>query len=68
MLLAFIGGVEPFHLLAVPMFIVAGEIMVAGGVGIRDNGAGLPARYALPKASGLTVDVREGMNVLDFAF
>jgi hypothetical protein len=37
-------------------------------VGIRDNGAGLPARYALPKASGLTVDVREGMNVLDFAF
>jgi len=35
MLLAFIGGVEPFHLLAVPMFIVAGEIMVAGGVGTR---------------------------------
>jgi C4-dicarboxylate transporter DctM subunit len=35
MLLAFIGGVEPFHLLAVPMFIVAGEIMVAGGVGRR---------------------------------
>jgi len=35
MLLSFIGGVEPFHLLAVPMFIVAGEIMVAGGVGTR---------------------------------
>jgi C4-dicarboxylate transporter DctM subunit len=35
MLLSFIGGVEPFHLLAVPMFIVAGEIMVAGGVGRR---------------------------------
>ena len=34
-LLSFIGGVEPFHLLAVPMFIVAGEIMVAGGVGRR---------------------------------
>ncbi len=35
MLLSFIGGVEPFHLLAVPMFIVAGEIMVKGGVGTR---------------------------------
>ena len=34
-LLAFIGGVEPFHLLAVPMFIIAGEMMVAGGVGRR---------------------------------
>jgi len=35
MLLAFIGGVEPFHLLAIPMFIVAGELMSAGGVSRR---------------------------------
>lgn len=33
--LAFAGGVEPFHLLAVPMFIVAGELMSAGGVSAR---------------------------------
>jgi len=37
-------------------------------VGIKDNGAGLPARFALPTASGLTVDVREGMNSIDFNF
>ena len=35
MLLAFVGGVEPFHLLAIPMFIVAGELMSAGGVSRR---------------------------------
>jgi C4-dicarboxylate transporter DctM subunit len=35
MTLAFIGGVEPFHLLAVPMFIVAGELMGRGGVSGR---------------------------------
>jgi hypothetical protein len=35
-------------------------------VGVRDNRPGFPARYALPKASGLTVDVREGMNTFDF--
>jgi len=33
--LAFAGGVEPFHLLAVPMFIVAGELMSVGGVSAR---------------------------------
>jgi C4-dicarboxylate transporter DctM subunit len=33
--LAFVGGVEPFHLFAVPMFIVAGELMSAGGVSRR---------------------------------
>lgn len=35
MLLSFVGGVEPFHLLAIPMFIVAGELMSAGGVSRR---------------------------------
>jgi C4-dicarboxylate transporter, DctM subunit len=35
MLLALIGGVEPFHLLAIPMFIVAGELMGKGGVSRR---------------------------------
>lgn len=31
----FIGGVEPFHLVAVPLFILAGEIISRGGVGDR---------------------------------
>jgi C4-dicarboxylate transporter DctM subunit len=31
----FIGGVEPFHLVAVPLFILAGEIIGRGGVGAR---------------------------------
>ncbi len=31
----FIGGVEPFHLVAVPLFILAGEIIGRGGVGER---------------------------------
>lgn len=35
MALSFIGGVEPFHLLAVPMFILAGELMGRGGVSAR---------------------------------
>jgi C4-dicarboxylate transporter, DctM subunit len=35
MMLALIGGVEPFHLLAIPMFIVAGELMGKGGVSRR---------------------------------
>ncbi len=33
--LNFIGGVEPFILIAVPLFIVAGELFSAGGVGER---------------------------------
>ena len=33
--LSFIGGVEPFILLAVPLFIFAGEILSSGGVGKR---------------------------------
>jgi C4-dicarboxylate transporter DctM subunit len=33
--LTFIGGVEPFILIAVPLFIFAGEILSAGGVGRR---------------------------------
>lgn len=33
---------------------------------IKDYRAGFPARYGLPNASGLTVDVREGMNTMDF--
>lgn len=34
-LLTFIGGVEPFVLIAVPLFIVAGELISRGGVGQR---------------------------------
>ena len=33
--LSFIGGVEPFILLAVPLFIFAGELLARGGVGKR---------------------------------
>jgi C4-dicarboxylate transporter DctM subunit len=33
--LSFIGGVEPFILIAVPMFIFAGELLSHGGVGKR---------------------------------
>ncbi len=33
--ITFIGGVEPFHLVAVPLFIVAGELVSRGGVGER---------------------------------
>ncbi|MHA3980190.1 TRAP transporter large permease [Halovulum sp. GXIMD14794] len=33
--LNFIGGVEPNHFLAIPLFIVAGELMSRGGVGLR---------------------------------
>jgi C4-dicarboxylate transporter DctM subunit len=35
MALSFVGGIEPFHLLAVPMFILAGELMGRGGVSNR---------------------------------
>jgi C4-dicarboxylate transporter DctM subunit len=34
-LLTFIGGVEPFVLIAVPLFIVGGELISRGGVGKR---------------------------------
>lgn len=34
-LLTYIGGVEPFVLIAVPLFIVAGELLSRGGVGQR---------------------------------
>jgi C4-dicarboxylate transporter DctM subunit len=34
-LLTYIGGVEPFVLIAVPLFIVAGELLSRGGVGER---------------------------------
>lgn len=33
--LNFIGGVEPNHFIAIPLFIVAGELMGRGGVGRR---------------------------------
>lgn len=33
--LAFIGGVQPFVLIAVPLFMLAGEILSRGGVGLR---------------------------------
>lgn len=34
-LLSFVGGVEPFILIAVPLFIFAGELLSQGGVGKR---------------------------------
>jgi C4-dicarboxylate transporter, DctM subunit len=34
-LLSFVGGVEPFILIAVPLFIFAGELLAQGGVGKR---------------------------------
>jgi C4-dicarboxylate transporter, DctM subunit len=34
-LLTFVSGVEPLHLAAIPLFILAGEIVSAGGVGRR---------------------------------
>ena len=34
-ILSFIGGVEPFILLAVPLFMFAGELLAQGGVGKR---------------------------------
>lgn len=33
--LSFIGGIEPFILIAVPLFVFAGEILSSGGVGKR---------------------------------
>ena len=36
--LNFIGGVEANHFIAVPLFIVAGELMSRGGVGQRIMG------------------------------
>lgn len=33
--LNFIGGVEPNHFIAIPLFIIAGELMSRGGVGMR---------------------------------
>ena len=33
--LTFVGGVEPLHLAAIPLFIFAGELISAGGVGRR---------------------------------
>ena len=33
--LSYIGGVEPFILIAVPLFMLAGEILSRGGVGMR---------------------------------
>ncbi|MEO5881220.1 MAG: TRAP transporter large permease subunit, partial [Caldimonas sp.] len=33
--LGYIGGVEPFVLIAVPLFVLAGEVLSRGGVGMR---------------------------------
>ncbi|MES3001493.1 MAG: TRAP transporter large permease [Pseudomonadota bacterium] len=35
LLLSFIGGVEPFILIAVPLFVFTGELLAKGGVGKR---------------------------------
>jgi C4-dicarboxylate transporter DctM subunit len=34
-LLSYIGGVEPLHLAAIPLFVLAGELISRGGVGRR---------------------------------
>lgn len=33
--LTYIGGIEPIHLVAVPLFVVAGELVSRGGVGLK---------------------------------
>lgn len=48
-----IGGVEPFHLVAVPLFIVAGELVGRGGVGERMIGFARTLFGFLPGGLGI---------------
>lgn len=54
-LLNFIGGVEPNHFLAIPLFIVAGELMSRGGVGQRIIEFARAAFGFLPGGLGMVV-------------
>lgn len=53
--LNFIGGVEPNHFLAIPLFIVAGELMSRGGVGMRIIGFARAAFGFMPGGLGMVV-------------
>ena len=68
--LSFIGGVEPFILIAVPLFIFAGEILSSGGVGkriveLRPGAARVPARRAGRRDRRLVPDVRRRLGLGD---
>lgn len=51
--LSFIGGVEPFILIAVPLFIFAGELLSQGGVGKRIVGFARALLGFLPGGMGV---------------
>jgi C4-dicarboxylate transporter DctM subunit len=53
--LNFIGGVEPIHFIAIPLFIVAGEMMSRGGVGQRIIDFARAAFGFLPGGLGFVV-------------
>ncbi|MDV7340578.1 TRAP transporter large permease [Terasakiella sp. A23] len=53
--LNFIGGVEPNHFIAIPLFIVAGELMGRGGVGQRIIDFAKAALGFLPGGLGCVV-------------
>jgi len=53
--LNFIGGVEPNHFLAIPLFIVAGELMSRGGVGLRIIAFARAAFGFMPGGLGMVV-------------
>ena len=55
LLLNFIGGVEPIHFIAIPLFIVAGEMMSRGGVGKRIIDFARAAFGFLPGGLGMVV-------------
>ena len=68
--LSFIGGVEPFILIAVPLFIFAGEILSSGGDRpahrqLRAGAAGLPARRAGRGDRRVVPDVRRRVGLGD---
>ncbi len=53
--LNFIGGVEPNHFLAIPLFIIAGELMSRGGVGLRIINFARAAFGFMPGGLGMVV-------------
>ncbi|WP_420548757.1 TRAP transporter large permease [Curvivirga sp.] len=53
--LNFIGGVEPNHFIAIPLFIIAGELMGRGGVGQRIIDFAKAAFGFLPGGLGFVV-------------
>ena len=66
----FIGGVEPFILIAVPLFIFAGELLSQGGVGkrivdVRARAVRLPAGRARRGHRRLLPDVRRRVRLGD---